>query len=365
MADDVAKPSLTCPICLETSRRAGHLKRHALTHFGDARCRHWKTCTARIAVGTEIPKRSLSTECTYHRLRPNTRLREPLDSAGQTPATSTAAGTAAQGIMRQIHAQAQGIVCDAKDRPTSSHGPRFGFLESSTKANGLNEAYSYKARSTTELLLRTRSNPFDCYLHEFESGLWSYTDTARGYIEEALLAERARQTPQDDFGLNTCSCLLLAKRFLDVIEEFIFSNPLFLESPRLGSTNDNLIETRESVLILQATCFMCLLQKWEGTDDQNLQPRLPLDSAFAIFHNSLPRMVLQEMTIDLTCPEDVALKLHPPCTVPLLTDCVRNLSAETPDPGVTAPLGHETALNLFTIAAGEGVSRVEVFAANS
>jgi hypothetical protein len=75
-------------------------------------------------------------------------------------------------------------------------------------------------------------------------------------------------------------------------------------------------------------------------------------------------MVLQEMTIDLTCPEDVfqavspaeftrVLKLHPACTVPLLTDCVRNLCAETPDPDVIAHLGHAGALNLFTIATGE------------
>jgi hypothetical protein len=70
------------------------------------------------------------------------------------------------------------------------------------------------------------------------------------------------------------------------------------------------------------------------------------------------------MTIDLTCPEDVfqavspaeftrVRKLHPACTVPLLTDCVRNLCAETPDPDVIAHLGHAGALNLFTIATGE------------
>ncbi|KAL4934932.1 hypothetical protein BDV06DRAFT_234897 [Aspergillus oleicola] len=204
-----------------------------------------------------------------------------------------------------------------------------------------------------------------------------------------------------------------AKRFLDVIEELIFSNPLFMESPRLGRSNENLLQTRENIQILQATCFMCLLQKWEGSAtaklrmqrhrftafvattramglSQALHPRIELDStmsveewhnyvlkaemirtfnhvflldsAFVIFHNSVPRMVLQEMTIDLTCPENVfqasspgafkeALRGHQRRTpTPLLTNCVRNLCSEAPDPEVMAHLHGQSALNLFTIA---------------
>ncbi|KAL4963141.1 Zn(II)2Cys6 transcription factor [Aspergillus stella-maris] len=232
------------------------------------------------------------------------------------------------------------------------------------------------------------------------------------------------------FALGGCSPLLLAtmiligacmsspssdhdtaRQFLDVIEEVIFSHSLFMESPRVGASNENLLQTRENIQVLQATCFMCLLQKWEGSSTAKLRMQrhrftafttrtmglsqavhpvvepdaslsvedwhnfalkaqmirtfnhvFLLDSAFVIFHNSVPRMVLQEMTIDLTCPEVVfqaaslkdfkdALMRHKSRTPPpLLTDCVRNLCAEAPNPEVIAHLHNESALNLFTIA---------------
>lgn len=75
-------------------------------------------------------------------------------------------------------------------------------------------------------------------------------------------------------------------------------------------------------------------------------------------------MVLQEMTIDLTCAEDIfqarspdefsnAIKLHEPhYDRPLLTECVRNLCAETPNPAVIATLQKGSPLNLFTVATG-------------
>ncbi|KAJ6015723.1 hypothetical protein N7540_010314 [Penicillium herquei] len=68
------------------------------------------------------------------------------------------------------------------------------------------------------------------------------------------------------------------------------------------------------------------------------------------------------MTIHLTCPEDVFQASTPeqfliavesysrPLVPPLLTDCVRNLCAETPDPTIIDHLHQESALNLFTIA---------------
>ncbi|KAL4952491.1 hypothetical protein BDW69DRAFT_200695 [Aspergillus filifer] len=204
-----------------------------------------------------------------------------------------------------------------------------------------------------------------------------------------------------------------ARQFLDVIEELIFSHSLFMESPRHGVSSENLLQTRENIQVLQATCFMCLLQKWEGSSTAKLRMQrhrftafvattramglsqvahpvaepdaslsvedwynyalkaqmlrtfnhvFLLDSAFVIFHNSVPRMVLQEMTIDLTCPEDVfqaaslehfkdALQRHESRTPPpLLTDCVRNLCAEAPNAEVIAHLHSQSALNLFTIA---------------
>jgi hypothetical protein len=76
-------------------------------------------------------------------------------------------------------------------------------------------------------------------------------------------------------------------------------------------------------------------------------------------------MVLQEMTIDLTCPEAVfqastpdefmvAIKSHPArLTPPLLTDCIRTLCADHPDPAILAHIHSESALNLFTFATGK------------
>ncbi|RDW65771.1 Zn(II)2Cys6 transcription factor [Aspergillus mulundensis] len=545
MVDDVIQNSdLACSICHETFRRVEHLKRHALTHDdakphacqfcgaqykrSDALRRHWKTCTARIAAGVGIPKRSLSgkrkqacdsctarkracstalpcsecamrkTECTYHQSRPSIYNRQSLHLAKEVVIEGNAAVSGTHSVSSPVPSR-ETAVHDRIPSPGLQH-PRFGFLANFTKAGGLNEAYSFNSglmntRPTPSLLgtsdtgpLGDRdylqgiaaSNPFDCYFDDFEPGLWADANTSRNHVEEGLLAEKARQmwdslrpildsptthhlnitssewfeffsenatrylhlfwsrwyhhcpiVHSATFNLNTCSPLLLmtmcligacmssldadhqsAKRFLDVIEELIFSNPLFMESPRLGSTDENLLQTRDNVQILQAMCFMCLLQKWEGSIQAKLRmqrhrftafvattramglsqarhPRIDpnstlsveawkeytlkaemirtfnhvflLDSAFVIFHNSVPRMVLQEMTIDLTCPEDVfqaaspaefieALKLHPLCTVPLLTDCVRNLCAESPDPGVVAHLSRESALNLFTIA---------------
>lgn len=89
-----------------------------------------------------------------------------------------------------------------------------------------------------------------------------------------------------------------------------------------------------------------------------------VDSAFVIFHNSAPRMVLGEMISDLSCPEDVfeaasldefmmAIQAKPLPVKPLrLVDCVQNLFAESPDPQILSRLRDESALNLFTIVTG-------------
>lgn len=54
-----------------------------------------------------------------------------------------------------------------------------------------------------------------------------------------------------------------AKRFLDVIEELIFSSPV-LVAPSPLKAEENILSRRQDVQTLQATCLMCLLQKWEG-----------------------------------------------------------------------------------------------------
>ncbi|KAL4908463.1 hypothetical protein BDW74DRAFT_100969 [Aspergillus multicolor] len=541
--DDIQNSGLACSICPETFRRVEHLKRHALTHDdakphschfcgaqykrSDALRRHWKTCTARVTAGVDIPKRSLSgkrkqacdscttrkracstglpcsecamrqTECTYHQPRPSIDKRKSLKLTEKAAFEGNAAGSSSHNVS----SPSQETAWHGRIPSQALQHPQFGFPANFTKAGGLNEAYSYKSGTKSicatpsplgasdtgalgnwdYLQGTTASNPFDCYLDDLEPGLWTDVNISRADVEGKLLVEKARQTWDNlqpildsptthhlsitssewfdffssenttrylhlfwmrwyhhcpivhkaTFDLNTCSPLLLltmcligacmssldadrqlAKRFLDIVEELIFSNPLFMESPRLGSMNENLLQTRVNIQILQATCFMCLLQKWEGNIQAKLrmqrhqftafvattramglsQARHPqvdldttmsveswkeytlkaemirtfnhvflLDSAFVIFHNSVPRMVLQEMTIDLTCPEDVfqaasptdftkALKLHPSCNVPLLTDCVRNLCAEAPSPSVIAHLSRESALNLFTIA---------------
>ena len=87
-------------------------------------------------------------------------------------------------------------------------------------------------------------------------------------------------------------------------------------------------------------------------------------------------MVLQEMAIDLTCPEDVfqgstpeqfliAVESHPrPRVPPLLTDCVRKLCAEITDPAITTNLHQESALNLFTIATDKILNQKSILEVN-
>ncbi|KAL4973625.1 hypothetical protein BDW66DRAFT_161956 [Aspergillus desertorum] len=433
MTVDLSSASLTCSTCLEPFRRAVHLERHALTREDltpsaprtcpliratddDAKPYTCHFCSALYRRGYILKRRfsgKREQACDLCTARKRA-------CSGFAVLGVTAAGSAAQGITGQISAQAQGIVLNANDQSTSIHGLRFGFLVNFTKANGLDEADSYKSESTTinpsPSLLEgkggadwgcsqgtTASNPFDCYLVEFETGPWARRmwDSLQHILDDRT-AQHSRTTASEWFEffspanttwylhlfwIDAHACPLdgrIANRQNGSwmwLRELIFSHSLFLESSRLGSRNENLLRSRENTQIPQATYFMCLLQKWKGSIQAKLgMPRhrftafvantrtfnhvFLLDSAFVIFHNSVPRMVLQEITTDLTCPEDVALKSHPPCTVLLLTDCVRNLCAETPDPDVIAHLSHESALNLFTIATGQDVSEVTMFVAD-
>lgn len=76
-------------------------------------------------------------------------------------------------------------------------------------------------------------------------------------------------------------------------------------------------------------------------------------------------MVLQEMRIHLTCPEDlfrapsaadfasiVRSRPRESEPAPLLTDCVRQLCANNPDTEIITYLENASKLNLFTIATG-------------
>lgn len=85
------------------------------------------------------------------------------------------------------------------------------------------------------------------------------------------------------FDLEDCSIILLAimslvgacmsarksdhleaKRILNSTEELLFANPLFSETVVSVQKRSTYLDTTQNVQILQAACFMCLLQKWEG-----------------------------------------------------------------------------------------------------
>ncbi|KAL4932002.1 uncharacterized protein BDV17DRAFT_213329 [Aspergillus undulatus] len=91
-----------------------------------------------------------------------------------------------------------------------------------------------------------------------------------------------------------------AKSFLDAIEGLIFSNPLFLESPRLGNKNENLLQTRENIQTLQATCFICLLQKWEGSATAKLRMQRHRFMAFVATTRAMGLSQTVHHRIDLT-----------------------------------------------------------------
>ncbi|GAD94259.1 hypothetical protein AN5431.2 [Paecilomyces variotii No. 5] len=200
------------------------------------------------------------------------------------------------------------------------------------------------------------------------------------------------------------------KLFLDMAEDLIFSHSIFSDS---FVSNGEGFHSSE-ISILQATYFISVMQKWEGTRTSKLRIQRSrfttfvaairaiglsrathggvaitpdfgtdswqeyirkeemirtftyaflLDSAFVIFHNSVPRMVLQEMAVDLTCPEELfqassvvefisEAMSHPKMceTTPLLMTCIRHLCAETPDLEIIRYLNSASTLNMFTIA---------------
>lgn len=85
------------------------------------------------------------------------------------------------------------------------------------------------------------------------------------------------------FTLESCSSLLLAvmslvgacmssrqsdhdgaRRILNLTEELLFSQPIFAEMDFSFLERTSYPNTIQNVQMLQAACFMCLLQKWEG-----------------------------------------------------------------------------------------------------
>lgn len=62
-----------------------------------------------------------------------------------------------------------------------------------------------------------------------------------------------------------------ARDMLDTVEELLFSHSLFSESSIYGLKDQDQFPSREQLQLLQAACFMCLLQKWEGSAEAKLR----------------------------------------------------------------------------------------------
>jgi hypothetical protein len=90
-----------------------------------------------------------------------------------------------------------------------------------------------------------------------------------------------------------------------------------------------------------------------------------IDSSFLIFHNTPPRLVLQEMTIDLTCPEvlfqaastasfQLELDALQQTCIPLprLSDAIRELCADSKNSSDSVLQFGASKLNMFTIVTG-------------
>ena len=60
-----------------------------------------------------------------------------------------------------------------------------------------------------------------------------------------------------------------AKDLLDMMEEIVFSNPMFLEQTTGTSIDEQ--SDGQKVSVLQATYFMCIMQKWDGNDAAKLR----------------------------------------------------------------------------------------------
>ncbi|OQE45965.1 hypothetical protein PENCOP_c001G08604 [Penicillium coprophilum] len=203
----------------------------------------------------------------------------------------------------------------------------------------------------------------------------------------------------------------IARLLLDIAEGIVFSQPMFSTTGIRVECTDQSHLTQISTL--QATYLICIMQKWEGSNESKIRIQRDqftkfvsatramglsrarhnhrpitskfdnsewrawikreeinrmcnyvflLDSAFVIFHNSFPRMVLQEMQIDLTSPEPwfqasspteflYVVQSNPglPEKDLSLVDSVRRLCSDDPNQS-TNFLNGASKLNLFTIA---------------
>jgi hypothetical protein len=91
-----------------------------------------------------------------------------------------------------------------------------------------------------------------------------------------------------------------------------------------------------------------------------------IDCSFIIFHNTPPRLVLQEMTIDLACPEalfqaasvemfllELDVLRQTSVQMPRLTNAIRALCADAPNARDNVLHLGTSKLNMFTIVTGK------------
>lgn len=62
---------------------------------------------------------------------------------------------------------------------------------------------------------------------------------------------------------------LQASTFLDTVEELVFAHPIFGDTPDIVDKQG--IPDHEIISILQATYFICIMQKWEGNENAKLR----------------------------------------------------------------------------------------------
>lgn len=208
------------------------------------------------------------------------------------------------------------------------------------------------------------------------------------------------------------------RAWFDSVEEMAFSDEDFFDNSRAGSTSPmtfNPSKSRRKVQALQAAYAVCLYQNWEGSDRNKrrirryrystviavardlgldsahheasqLQDRYVfewhqfafreeyirtltyiflLDTAFVMFNNLPPRMVIKELKMDLVCPESCfQAPTADECFVSItnwtsskvgkrkmsLRSAIETLLGENMDQDTRATFAELEILNLFTMA---------------
>lgn len=526
-----------CSVCSQTFGKIQHLKRHRSTHnekkphpcefYGseftrsDALRRHWKTCTARVASGNQVPQRTQSgkrkhacdrcterkracnqgipctecilqdSECTY--IRKKQRYSQSSVSAGDSHGHNGGNDIASASEAQQ-KPTVQGQQLRNKISITDRY--RFDFLLKFTRAAGVNEAYncnrlfmadelydhSVSEDSTSQTNLDTclLSEDYRLSYEDKASSTRFNSPTERDIVNDALRLQSSHIwdmllplcdektegsatmadivsffSPENilhfvdifwdrwyphclifhrpTFKIESCSPLLLtnmvlmggctspykadrqiARSLLDIAERIVFSQPMFSTT---ATRAEDIDQTHLSqISTLQATYLICIMQKWEGSNESKVRIQRDqftkfvsatramglsrarhshrpitsefddsewrawiereevnrmcnyvflLDSAFMILHNSFPRMVLQEMQIDLSSPEPwfqasspadflSAVQSNPGLAEEHLSivDSVRRLCKDSPNQSASF-LDGASKLNLFTIAQAE------------